>query len=142
METRDLILLAMSAADGPPFTPVQVQKMFFLLDENISAYIGGRHFNFQPYHYGPFDKKVYLEIEALSGDHLIEIATLDGGRLKTYRLTAEGNKLGKESFKKLPGNVQQYIQDVVDFVRPLSFTELVSAIYQAYPHMKENSVFS
>lgn len=142
METKDLILLAMSATDGPPFTPVQVQKMFFLLDENISTYIGGRHFNFQPYHYGPFDKQVYLEIEELSRGHLVEIATLDGRKLKTYGLTAEGNKLGKESFKKLPENIQQYIQDVLNFIRPLSFTELVSAVYQAYPHMRENSVFS
>ena len=142
METKDLILLTMSASDGPPFTPVQVQKMFFLLDENISTYIGGRHFNFQPYHYGPFDKKVYLEIEALSEDHLIEVATLDGRRLKTYRLTEEGKEVGKKALKELPENIQQYIQDVVNFIRPLSFTELVSAIYQAYPHMRENSVFS
>jgi hypothetical protein len=34
-----------------------------------------------------------------------------------------------------------YIRQASEFVRSLSFTQLVSAIYKAYPEMRENSVF-
>jgi hypothetical protein len=45
---------------------VQVQKLFFLLDENIAADLGGRQFSFEPYDYGPFDRAVYSELELLA----------------------------------------------------------------------------
>jgi hypothetical protein len=36
MEKRDIILAAMSPAKGESHTPVQVQKLLFLIDRNIS----------------------------------------------------------------------------------------------------------
>ena len=38
--------------------------------------------------------------------------------------------------------VMSYIKEVSKFVRALSFADLVSAIYKAYPEMKANSVFT
>ena len=142
METRDFILSVMSASDDSPFTPVQIQKLFFLLDKNIAEHTDGPHFDFKPYDYGPFDKQVYLELEQLKDRELVEISMSNGHGLRTYRLTREGYKIGKRSLKKLPKPVQQYISNVIDFVCSLSFAELVSAIYQAYPEMRENSVFA
>ena len=37
MERNELVIAAMSPARDGVFSPVQVQKLFFLLDENISA---------------------------------------------------------------------------------------------------------
>ena len=60
---------------------------------------------------------------------------------RTYRLTDQGLKDGQEAIAKLEQPVQTYIGEVVNFVRSRTFPQLVSAIYKAFPEMKQNSVF-
>ena len=139
MNRRDIILAGMSGAETSFYTPVQIQKMFFLIDENIPELINGKKFDFQPYHYGPFDKEVYLEIDELAKDGFTEIVF--DGRKNLYKLTQKGVKKGKKVLSSLDQTASDYIKDVSNYVRSLSFTELVSSIYKAYPHMKINSVF-
>lgn len=140
MKKNELVLAAMSPAGTDPFSPVQVQKLFFLLDMNIAIQTDGPHFNFKPYHYGPFDKSVYIELECLKDNGLIEILEPDSVS-RTYRLTKKGYDSGSEALCQLSDSIQQYIREVVEVVRSLSFAQLVSAIYQAYPEMRANSVF-
>ncbi len=140
MDRRELILAVFSTANREPFSPVQAQKAFFLIDENIADKLAGnKFFNFQPYHYGPFDKSVYEELEYLSRENLIEIDESYGS--KNYRLTSKGQEIGTEILSKLEDRERGYIERVVQFVRSLSFTQLVAAIYKAYPDMRKNSVF-
>ena len=141
MERLELILAAMSPAGNDSFSPVQVQKLFFLLDMNIAKQTAGPHFKFEPYDYGPFDKQVYLELGKLRDDGLVEIFEANQYGSRIYRLTNEGRRIGEEALCKLPEAVQKYICEVVKFIRSLSFAELVSAIYKSYPAMKVNSVF-
>ena len=136
------MLAAMSPAGTGSFSPVQVQKLFFLLDENVAVQTNGPHFNFEPYDYGPFDKDVYLELENLQSDGLAEILMPSGPGSRIYKLTDEGFRTGERSFEELPEDIRRYIGEAVNFVRSLSFAELVSAIYKAYPEMRVNSVFS
>jgi uncharacterized protein len=139
MKREDLLLAALSPAKGDFYTPVQVQKLLFLLDREIPDLIGGQHFNFQPYNYGPFDKAVYMVLESLSLEGMVEINE-DAG-WKRYRLTPLGQEKGNGLFETLDGSAKNYITKVSDFVRRLPFTELVRSIYKAYPEMKVNSVF-
>lgn len=139
MDRHALILAALSPSKGQPFTPVQVQKLFFLLDKNISTSINGPHFNFQPYNYGPFDHQVYSSLETLASEGLVTIAT--DGRWRDYRLSPKGQVEGERLLAGLPTKVRGYIEQVSTFVRSLSFMELVAAIYKAYPEMRANSVF-
>ncbi len=139
MDRRELVLAALSAAEGAHYTPVQIQKLCFLIDENLSEIIGGKTFNFKPYDYGPFDKAVYEELESLANAGDVDICP--GRKWSQYHLTSEGQKKGKALLRNMDPDAQDYIQRVSEFVRSLSFTELVSAIYRAYPHMRANSVF-
>ena len=141
MERSAYMLAAMSPADMHPFSPVQVQKLFFILDRNLFEDPVKRYFGFQPYDYGPFDKAVYAELEALAKHGWVEIMVSQGANPRTYRLTFQGQKRGAEGLKSFPEATQQYMQKVVRFVHSLSFAQLVSSIYQAYPDMKRNSVF-
>ncbi len=141
MERNELVIAAMSPARDGVFSPVQVQKLFFLLDENISAQTKGPHFRFEPYDYGPFDAKVYRVLESLEEQGLVAITPSNRWASRTYRLTGQGVTKGQQALKRLPAEVQTYIDTIVQFVRSLSFAELVSAIYSAYPKMKVNSVF-
>ena len=141
MDRGDFMLAAMSPAGTDPFSPVQVQKMFFLLDKNICAHVGGPYFDFAPYDYGPFDKTVYRHLEKLETETLVEINRPHSYGLTTYRLTSAGRQAGARLFQELQEGFRRYIEDVVHFVRTVSFAELVSSIYYMYPDMRVNSVF-
>lgn len=140
MQRHEYVLAALSAAKQASLTPVQIQKMFFLMDKQVSQATGGPYFDFQPYDYGPFDRSVYDELEKLSREQLAEVIQL--GRVREYRLTDRGQELGDGYFAQFPKKAQSYCERVVEFVRSLSFSELVRAIYKAYPEMAANSVFS
>jgi uncharacterized protein len=138
MTREELILAALAPAQGSSHTPVQVQKLFFLLDTNVAKQLGGRHFNFQPYHYGPFDPEVYDALNEQAARGLVDI---DQNKWKTYRLTVDGQRRGEELLNTLDKNTADYLRNVSTFVRSLSFTKLVASIYKKYPEMRKNSVF-
>lgn len=139
MERRDLVLAVLAASNGARHSPVQVQKLFFLVDQRVASKVGGPHFEFVPYDYGPFDRAVYDELRQLEADGLVEIGT--DGRYPSYALTPAGQVAGDTFLNELPPQVVDYIRRLSDFVRSLSFSQLVSVIYREYPSMRANSVF-
>jgi len=135
------VLAVLAAKPGARFAPVQIQKLFFLIDENVASEIGGKLFNFEPYDYGPFDKQVYSELEALAQLGLVVIENRQYGAQRRYSLSDRGQELGQEKLSALQPDLGRYFQEVSDWVRSLSFSELVGAIYNAFPAMKANSIF-
>ena len=141
MNRSDFVLAMMATADGQPLTPVQVQKLFFILDRRCADRIGGPFFDFAAYDYGPFDSSVYREIEGLAGKQEAEIVTPTGFSMKTYRLTSDGQKRGEAILGSLDQKVRDYARELMKSIRGMSFTELVSAVYREFPEMKANSIF-
>ena len=139
MERRNIVLAGLAAGGCAAHTPVQVQKLFFLIDKNISELIEGPHFDFKPYNYGPFDPTVYRELEGLVTEGHLELVR--NYSWASYALTTSGQELGFNLLEALPYKAKDYIKQASQFVLRLSFTQLVSAIYKAYPDMQENSVF-
>jgi uncharacterized protein len=139
---RPYLLLATlaTAPGGTQFTPVQVQKIFFLLDRGAANLLGGPHFDFQPYDYGPFDHAVYHELDSMQRGGLVQIDT--GGRYRTYGLTTKGYDQGRQLLAGFAPAVQEYICRTVEWVRNLRFDQLVAAIYREYPEMKAKSIFN
>ena len=139
MDRRDLMLAALAAAgNAASFRPVQVQKLFFLIDEEISDLVGGPHFAFRPYDYGPFDSDVYSELERMHKQGLVAVTY---GYYRSYSLTPDGYQRGTGILASLPQQAKDFIERSSNWVRALSFNQLVSAIYEKYPEMKEYSVF-
>ena len=137
-----VVLAALAAERGASFAPVQVQKLFFLLDENAAEALGGKQFDFEPYDYGPFDRAVYSELEGLSRAGLVQVtASETSSERRQYSLTALGQEVGDVALENLPANVRDYAAKLSAWVRSLSFAELVGSIYRAYPEMKANSIF-
>jgi hypothetical protein len=118
-----------------------VQKLFFLLDQNIAADLGGRQFSFEPYDYGPFDRAVYSELELLAQQGLVAIQATPGADRRKFYLTPAGHAIGSAMFGQLNERARSYMSRVSAWVRSLSFAELVGSIYNRYPEMKANSVF-
>jgi len=139
--TRDEIILAgLSASDaGATFSPVQLQKLFFVLDRETAAALEGPHFNFQPYDYGPFDRALYDRLDALRlAGH---VQTFNSGRYRLYAATNEGAERGAAVLAQMSQPMREYVSALADWVRRLGFGELVSAIYEKYPDMRANSIF-
>ena len=141
MDRNELTLAVLAASGGGAHTPVQVQKLFFLIDRKMADSLGGPFFNFVPYDYGPFDKDVYRAIEELAESGDAEITKNPDTKLNEYRLTVGGQKKGEKILYSLDAGNIGFIKELSEFVRSLSFAELVAAIYKAYPEMKANSVF-
>ena len=138
----DYVLAVLSVGDGRSFSPVQLQKLFFVLDREIPNLVDGPHFDFKPYDYGPFDSSVYAALEELiSNGHLV-LSGHPGHPYRTYQTTNEGFSRGRELLaSEFCDRAKDYVKKVVDFVLRCSFSELVSAIYKQYPEMKSNSIF-
>lgn len=142
MDRPEIVLAAMAASKGAVHTPVQMQKLLFVIDRKISQDVGGPHFNFEPYDYGPFDQGVYQVLEQLAKNGDVEIDVNAGTRRRTYRLTPQGQRTGDALLSsKVSTAVGQYITRLSEWIRRQTFAELVSAIYRAYPEMRANSVF-
>jgi hypothetical protein len=139
MNAEEFVLAALAPAGGQTHSPVQAQKLLFLLEQTVAAQVGGPFFDFQPYNYGPFDKLVYEVLDSLAGDGLVAVESERSWH--TFRLTSAGQDRGSALLASLPSDVSTYIQKVSQWVRSLSFSQLVSAIYKAYPEMRVNSVF-
>ena len=133
------MLAAMAPSNGKPYSPVQMQKLLFLLDREAGL-SDGPFFDFQPYSYGPFDKAVYEVLEDLAASGLVTIN--HDGVTRIYSLTPTGQSAANGILKKIQSlHVRRFFRRVSKFVLEHSFTQLISAIYKAYPEMKVNSVF-
>ena len=139
MDRNAFVLAALGPAQGEPHSPVQVQKLLFLLDRECADMLNGPHFDFEPYSYGPFDAEVYRVLEALADEGLVVIRT--DGRVRNYALSPSGQAKAEDLLRSLADKATDYVRRASDFVRTKSFAALVAAIYNAYPEMRENSVF-
>src|SRR5262245_42134585 len=93
MERQNLVLAALAGGgENASYQPVQVQKLLFLVDREASALVGGPHFDFIPYDYGPFDQAVYVELGSLSTQGLVEVQST--GRYRIYSLSPDGYRQG------------------------------------------------
>jgi uncharacterized protein len=142
MNRKEAVLAAMAASHGAVHSPVQIQKLMFLLDRNVPNFVNdGPQFDFQPYDYGPYDRTVYNELEALAEDGSVEIIEAPDLRRRSYRLTPLGQERGDHLITQLGSSTAAYAHKLSEFVRRLTFAQLVSTIYRKYPEMKVNSVF-
>ena len=142
MQRSEYVLIGLAPAQGRPHTPVQVQKLFFLLQEKgqASPSLGGTYFDFQPCHFGPYDKDVYSELENLTQQGWIEISFTPSG-IRQYRLTPSGQEQADILLKQLDERSRKFARKISRWILEKDFFQLVQAIYRAFPHMAENSVF-
>jgi hypothetical protein len=142
MERRDWTLLVLAAAGGKPLSPVQLQKTLFLLEKKLPDAIDPSQFyRFTPYHYGPFDSRVYDDARSLRDEGLAVVAPSVHGRWSEYAATPDAMEEAEGIKAQLSPRVSDFVDTLVDWVQALSFEELLRAVYAAYPEMKAKSVF-
>jgi uncharacterized protein YwgA len=92
-----ILLLAMPGRTGSPYEPIagrtRLMKLLFLLDKDqeIRKHIPiADYYSFEPYHYGPFSKDVFDDLDFLRNVGIVESATEGPG---SYALRDETEKL-------------------------------------------------
>ena len=141
MTRQEFMLAVLAAGNGAEYAPVQVQKLFFLIDRTVPERVGGPWFDFRPDAYGPFDQAVYDELRTLAGQGLVAITSVPNGP-PSYRPTPEGLSAGQGSLADFPTATAEYLRQLSVWVRQQSFTSLLSYVYQAFPEMRARSVFA
>lgn len=141
MNRKDWTLLVISAANGKPLTPVQLQKTAFLLGKERSDAVGSEYYDFAPYDYGPFSLDVYRDAEELESQELVTIQFNQSGRWKEYTATPLGLSKAKQLRSGLDSSVTEFIDRTVTWARQLSFQALVKDIYRRYPEFRAHSIF-
>jgi hypothetical protein len=141
MNKKEIILAAMASSKDVDYSPVQIQKLLFLLDKKLPSYLDGPHFSFVPYDYGPFSIEIYQLMDEFDSSGEVNILPSVTAGIKKFRLTSAGQQAGEKLLENLDPKISEYMGKLSEFVRSLSFAELVSTIYNEYPEMKKNSVF-
>jgi len=141
MSKEDLLLAALASSKGSLFSPVQIQKLLFLIDRRIGRDIGGPFFNFTPYKFGPFDKGIYDTLDSLVDGRFVSAISSKESRWKLYRPTATGQVRGEKVLSALARKPKLEVCDLSKYVLKMSFHDLVAAIYRAYPDMQVRSIF-
>lgn len=141
MERSDWPLLALQRAKGQRLTPVQMQKILFVFGEQFKDALQHEFYDFKPYHYGPFDAGVTRDLEYLEERGLLRIIPSAIHHSRDYELTPEGVAAAEAAAAALDPKQRTFLGAVVTWAQSLSFRQLVTAIYKAFPHMSENSVF-
>jgi len=139
MNRKDWLLLIVSLAKDNVLSPAQLQKTLFLFKENKPSSVGADFYEFVPYNYGPFCKDIYSDAQDLINEGLIKHFRPLNETWEGYTITDAGKK--QINLLKIPKDDRQYLQNIVDWIKSLSFRELLSVIYKKYPQYKINSVF-
>lgn len=138
---RIWILAALFRATGRSLTPVQLQKVLFLLGMKRKKGVGPGYYRFKAYDYGPFTPEIYSDIELLISEQLVRVESFGGRSTRTFALTDEGVVAASATADGLSAIGLAYLDEVVPWAQKLSFADLVSAVYEEFPDMRANSVF-
>lgn len=138
MNRKYWTLVALSEAGPEGLTPVKLQKALFLVGKELAP---RNFYQFKAYHYGPFDSRVYSDLELLTDDGLVTKVPSASGNWNVYQATVAGLARAEDVKRKLPRREVDFFARLVKWIKPLSFQALVRYIYDKYPDMRANSVF-
>jgi len=141
MDRQDWNLIVIGAAKGMTLSPVQLQKALFLLGETLPSINKDDFYRFKPYNYGPFSKEIYSDAEVLAASGLITIAAESGQSWASYRATQHGIRKSDELLATLDDSEKKYITKLVQWIRNLTFEQLLAHVYSKYSDYAKNSMF-
>lgn len=94
---------------------------------------GGRRriYHFVPYHYGPFAKELYTDLEALEQEGLVRVES-DEEEDKTRITLVEPSK-AQEALAALPDDLKEDAATIIETYGELDHNALLNTVYEKYP---------
>lgn len=96
-----------------------------------------RLYQFVPYHYGPFAKDLYADLEQLQSEGLIAIDN-DTDEDKT-RITMADPQCIEATLGEIPDDLHEDIGSILDEYGELDHNRLLKTVYKKYPAYAKNS---
>lgn len=93
-------------------------------------------YQFIPYHYGPFAKELYTDLETLQEQGLITVD--DSDEDKTH-ISLLNSKEVEAELAELPADLQADIEAIIDSYGDLDLTALLATVYEKYPAYAKKS---
>jgi uncharacterized protein YwgA len=142
LNRMDLLLLLLFA-DGknhnenePIEGKTRLQKELFLSQKLLKDHKIEKPYSFRPYHYGPYCRDIYSDIDLLKSDGVInEEQKTDayGGIVRVFSLTCKGISDVREMIKKEPVRKQfDIIRGVKQRFNSMSVVDLVNYTHTEY----------
>jgi uncharacterized protein len=177
LNRKDLLLLLLFAAgssgdEGEPIDGrTRLMKLLFILQHDYPAGKSldtKRTYNFQAYHFGPFSKELYNDLEFLENVGLVQASSQgdaspidqqeeekvvediaigdveeEGSLLfeqERYKLTPHGmDWVQKNLIPEAPELLMTSIHDIKSKFAPLPLTSLLRYVYSKYPEFAQNT---
>ena len=133
LRRSDLLLAFLACpSDGHDLDQIRIMKGMFLLSKEGPPEV--RHlFAFEPYHYGPFDKRVYSDLDALELAGLVASEQLSGQNRRLFRPTGAGKRRAREIETSFSPEVARKVREIKQLVTSMSFLQLLRYVYQRHP---------
>lgn len=111
-----------------------LMKYVFLLQMEGTA--KRRLYQFIPYHYGPFAKELYTDLETLQEQGLI---TVDDSDEDKTCISLLNSKEIEAELAELPDELQADIEAIINSYGDLDLTSLLATVYEKYPAYAKKS---
>ena len=150
MHRKMLPMALLDACEGDEIEGrTRLQKLVFLmeqeLEEDPEASLDSSDYNFIPYDYGPFSKKLYDDLDSLEDSQLIEVEEedMEDGKVKyNYRLTDQGRKWVKDQQADSSAeSAQSLAKTLAEKYDEMVLSDLIDEVYAEYPEYAKNSVW-
>jgi len=173
-----IILLALPGASAEPYEPIvgrtRLMKLLFLVERELNVrrrFSIRDYYSFEPYHYGPFSKDVFDDLDFLRNVGLL--ASAPGGpasralqaeteklleeedvplesdtNLPTdleerFELTPKGKRFYEDQLaSSLPSDIRDQLISLKQGLGSVSLSSLLRYVYQKYPESAEKSKLS
>lgn len=138
------ILLMLLLVEGPSGTinePIRgktrLQKELFLSQKKLKEKGVSKPYPFRPYHYGPYCREIYYDIELLKDEGMVEettVFTKHVGIVREYKLTSKGIRKTNDMIEKRAlGGQYDIIKEVKKKYNSMSVVELVNITHREHP---------
>lgn len=150
MHRKILPLALMYAEDGDIIEGrTRLQKMVFLLEKEVEQIeetpIDSSRYDFIPYDYGPFSKKLYDDLDYLSAEGLIDDfeEKMNDGQVKyNYELTSDGEEFVESQLNSSESElIIELAEEMKTRYNNVPLSALIDYVYSEYPKYAENSVW-
>jgi uncharacterized protein len=149
LNRMDLLLLLL-LADGnkginePIEGKTRLQKQLFLSQKKLKDHKIDKPYSFRPYHYGPYCKEIYSDIDLLEKDGVVqEEQKVDncGGIVRIFSLTPQGiteiqRMLGSAAIR----DQYEIIREIKKEFNSMSVVDLVDYTHEAYKDYATKSI--
>ncbi len=132
LDRAQFVTAVLSNLGGHEWYSGQVMKFLFLLEKKG---VYRPLFNFTPGPYGPVDYDILKTLEDLSEEGYILAKQDPAYGIMRYKVTRVGVRDGQKLMAWFTPKYREYVVQLAEWIRPLTFPVLVAALRRDYPEM-------